>query len=207
MHVGSSNQPHAPGRHCAGRCFKLADFRGETKEEKKSTTERITEGCLKVLMENKIDRLKEKNHNVFHHKSSVKLVTGLRGKGRLLVGSLSPWAPVLPLGPSFSFRRVLLPCSPSCAPPSTLAEVLASTGVTSSREPATHTTSPSSVFPALTGSLGPRYPVDTDSGGQAHLPHLYPDILHTDSDTEQSKIKAARNMLKCLKKHQCITAA
>lgn len=139
MHVGSSNQPHAPGRHCAGWCFKLADFRGETKEEKKSITERIMEGCLKVLMENKIDRLEEKNHNVSHHKSSVKLVMGPRGKGRLLVGFVSPWALAVPLGPSFSFHHVLLPCSPSCAPPSTLAEVLASTGVTSSREPATHT--------------------------------------------------------------------
>lgn len=92
--------------------------------KKKSTTERITESCLKVLMENKIDQLEEKNHNVFHHKSSMKLVMCPRRKGRFLAGSVSPWDPALPLSPLFSFDHILLPYSPSSTRPSTLAEVL-----------------------------------------------------------------------------------
>lgn len=75
-------------------------------------------------MENEIDQLGEKNHDVFHHKSSMKLVMCPKRKRRLLVGFVRLWDLALHLGPAFSFYSVPLPWSPSSAPPSTLTVVL-----------------------------------------------------------------------------------
>lgn len=46
----------------------------------KSTIEKITESCFNV-MENRIDQLEEKSHNVFNHKSSMKLVLCPKRRG------------------------------------------------------------------------------------------------------------------------------
>lgn len=80
--LGSSNQSHILGNHSDVLEFNTGSLLSTEAQEEKSTIERITESCFKV-MESKIDELEEKNHNVFNHKSSIKLDLCLRRKGRL----------------------------------------------------------------------------------------------------------------------------
>lgn len=78
---GFYNQLYTPGNSSDGLVLKAGSLLStEAQEEKKSTTERITESYFNV-MENRINQPEEKSHYIFNHKSSMKLVLCPRRKG------------------------------------------------------------------------------------------------------------------------------
>lgn len=156
-------------------------------------------------MENRIDQLEEKNHSVFHHKSSMKPVLCPRGKGRLSrvpealeSGHTAP-------GCQFASHHFLSHPRPFLTLPPQSSEAYtsspANSGATSSREPSlisAETTNPFSVgapSSVFTASLGRLCLVFRESGGLACPPPLHTTVLCMGSHTEQLKMKTARNRL------------